>query len=177
MLVSTNADQPSPGSRWSLKHFRATIRSYLVALSEIQLALREMYTTLFEEDSTTVHPLDCRIASDTLTELHTLLKECISLLHQESLLPIGALAPRYRLLFTSQIVQDQALRLINLCNDYRLICLNPSPQAARVRKNIRDGFQTILKHIPDIPRQALSLEEESKSLEQELTNAWRERYA
>ena len=73
MLVSTNADQPSPGSRWSLKHFRATIRSYLVALSEIQLALREMYTTLFEEDSTTVHPLDCRIASDTLTELHTLL--------------------------------------------------------------------------------------------------------
>lgn len=177
MLVSTNSDQPSPGSRWSLKYFRAAIRSYLVALSEIQIALREMYTALFEEDLTAIHPLDCRIASDTLTELHTLLKQCNCLLHQDSLLPIGSLAPRYRLLFTSQIVQDQALRLINLCDDYRLICLKPSPQAPRLRKNIREGFQTILKYIPDIPHQALYLEEESKSLEQELTNALREKYA
>jgi predicted PurR-regulated permease PerM len=51
------------------------------------------------------------------------------------------------------------------------------PQAAHVRKNIREGFRTILKYIPDIPRQALYLEEESKSLEQELTNALREKYA
>lgn len=177
MLVSTNADQPSPGSRWSLQYFRATIRSYLVSLSETQLALRDMYTTFFEEDFTTIHPLDCRKASDALTELYTLLKQCNSLLRQDALLPIGALAPCYRLLFTSQIVQDQALRLINLCDDYRLICLKPSPQAVRLRRNIRERFQTLLKYIPDIPRQALYLEEESKLLEQELTNALREKYA
>ncbi len=93
MLVSTNADQPSPGSRWSLQHFRATIRSYLVALSETQLALREMYTTLFEEDLTTIHPIDCRIASDALTELHTLLKQCNSLLRKDSLSPDRSAGP------------------------------------------------------------------------------------
>jgi hypothetical protein len=176
MLASTGADQSYPGARWSLQYFRATIRAYLVALSEAQYALREVYTTLFEEDLT-IQPLDCRVAADALEEIYMLAKQCCSLLRQDSLLPIGALAPRYRLLFASQIVQDQSLRLIDLCDSYRVLCLKPSPQGERIRKNIQEVFQAVLKYISDIPRQALYLEEESKSMEQDLIATLREKHA
>jgi hypothetical protein len=45
-----------------------------------------------------------------------------------------------------------------------------------MRKNIQGLFQAVLKYISDIPRQALYLVEESKSLEQDLIATLREEY-
>ncbi len=176
MTGPTDRNQPNPGSQLTLQHFRVIMRKFLVSLSEAQYVLKELYASLFEEDLT-IQPLDCREAIDSLKEMHELVQECSNLLTDSSLLPVAAFAPRYRLLFTSQLVLEQTHRLIDLFNSYRVMCLKPSPQAEQTRKKIQEVFQAVLKHISDIPRQALYLEEESKSLEQDLIAALREEYA
>ena len=176
MTGHIDRNQPNPGSQLTLQHFRVIMRKFLVSLSEAQYVLKESYASLFEENLT-IQPLDCREAIDSLKEMQELVQECSNLLTDSSLLPIGALAPRYRLLFASQIVQEQTLHLINLFDNYRVLCLKPSPQAEQTHKKIKEVFRAVLQYISDIPRQALYLEEESKLLEQELTGILREKYA
>lgn len=171
----TDANRPYPGPRLSLQHFRAMMRKYLVALAEMHATFQEKYTSLFDK-GLTIQPLDCRETADALEEMYTLVQQCTSLLREDTLLPIGALAPRYRLLFASQLVQEQTRRLIDLFDSYLVQCLQPSPQAEQTRKKIQEVFRAILKYVSDIPRQALYLEEESKSMEQELIAALGEEY-
>jgi hypothetical protein len=175
MTGPTDSDQPYPGSRLSLQYFHATTRKYLVALSEAHYSLQEMCASLFDEDLT-IQPIDCREAADALEEMYAIVQKCSSLLDDASLLPVATLAPRYRLLFASQLALDQTRRLIDLFNSYCVMCLKPSPQAESMRKTIQEVFQAVLKYISDIPRQALHLEEESKSMEQELIAALHEEY-
>jgi hypothetical protein len=173
MAGPTEHDRPSAGSRPSLQHFRTTIHKYLMALSEAYFSLQEMYSSLFEEDLT-IQPFECREAADSLEELYLLVQKCSNLLNEVSLLPIAALAPRYRLLFSSQLVLEQTRGLIDLFDSYHVICLKPSLQEERTRKKIQEVFQAVLGYISDIPQQALYLEKESKSLEQDLITALRE---
>jgi hypothetical protein len=170
----TDANWPYPRSRFSLQHFRANIRNYLVALAEVHAILQEKYMSLFDK-GLTIQPLDCREASDALEEMYALVRECNNLLSNEvSFLPVATLAPRYRLLFASQILLDQTRQLIDLFDGYRVMCLKPSPQAEWMYNRIQELFQAVLKYISDIPRQTLYLEEESKSLEQDLIATLRE---
>jgi hypothetical protein len=176
MLGPTDANWPYPGSRFSLQQFRANIRNFLVALAEAHAILHEKYMSLFDE-GLTIQPLDCRETSDALEEMYALVQECNNLLSDEtSILPIATLAPRYRLLTASQIVLDQTRRLIDLLDSYQVMCLKPSRQTEWMYNRIRELFQAVLKYISDIPRQTRYLEEESKSLEQELMTSLLEEY-
>jgi hypothetical protein len=155
-------------SRLSLQHFRGIIRRYLVALAEADVLLKERYASLFNTEELAIQPLDCRETSDTLKETHSLVQECNSLLLEDKLLPIGALAPRYKLLFASQLVQEQTRRLIDLFDSYLFQCLQPSLQAERTRKKIQKLFQEVLEYISEIPGQVRYLEKESQLMEEEL---------
>src|SRR6266436_4291234 len=135
-----DSDRPNPGSRSSLQHFRATIRKYLMALSEAYYSLQEIYASLFEEDLT-IQPYECREAADSLEEMYALVQKCSSLLSEVSLLPIAVLAPRYRLLFTSHLVLEQTRGLIDLFDSYHAMCLKPSLNEERTRKKIQEVFQ------------------------------------
>jgi hypothetical protein len=116
----------------------------------------------------TIQPVDCKEAINALEEMYALVQKCNSLLDDSSRLPVAALAPRYRLLFASQLVLDQTRQLIDLFNSYRVMCLRASSQAERTHKKIQKVFQEVLQNVSDIPRQALYLEEKSQSMEQEL---------
>jgi hypothetical protein len=168
--------QSYPDPQGSLQYFHATICKYLVALSESQGTLREIYASLFQEDLT-IQPIECKEAIDALKDMHELVQECSNLLTDSSLLPMAALAPRYRLLFASQLVLEQTRCLIELFKSYQVMCLKSSPEAERTHKKLQEVFQAVLKYISDIPRQALYFKEESKSLEQELMTSLREESA
>lgn len=175
MAEPTDANQSYQGARLSLQHFRAIIRKYLVALSDVHATLQEKYTYLFTK-GLTIQPLDCRETADTLEEMYSLLQQCNNLLHMDTLLPVSALALRYRLLFASQLVQEQTRQLIDLFDSYLVQCLQPSPQSERLCKKIQEMFRGMLEHVSDIPRQALYLDKESQLMEQELMAALREDY-
>lgn len=155
-------------SRLSLQHFLKVLRKYLVALAEADAILQERYISLFSKDGLNIQPLDCREASDDLEQTCSIMQQFNSLLQEDELLPVGALAPVYKLLFASQLVQEQTRRLIDLFHSYLVQCLHPSPQAERTRKKIQTMFQEVLQYISEIPGQVRSLEKESQSMEQEL---------
>jgi hypothetical protein len=170
MTGLTNSDQPDAKRPLSLQQLRGAIRRDLVALSESWVALREIYDSLFGEDLT-ILPAECKEASHALEEMYAIVQHCCNYLNEPSSLPAVSLAPRYRLLFTSQLVLEQTRRLIDLFHSYRVICTQRSPAAERTRRKIQEVYQLVLKHLADIPVQAHYLEEESKSLEQEWLSA------
>jgi hypothetical protein len=175
MTGQRDLDKTYQGSRLSLQSFYTTMRKYLVALSEVHYSLQKMYTSLFDEDLS-IRPIDCREAMDTLEEMYALVHQYNTLLDDASLLSIAALATRYRLLTVSEIVLDQTRRLIDMFDSYQVMCLKPSPQAELMYKRVRELYQAVLKYISDIPRHTRYLEEESRSLEQDLIAALQEDY-
>src|SRR5437660_6917661 len=150
--------------RLSLSHYNKLAQKHLSHIDEIKQTLQRI--SLPFNGSGTILPISCVEAVRTLSKLNNCVEEFCGLLDETSRLPLALLGLRYELLYLCYQITAQVDKLQDLIDNYRKICMSPSPSS--LRKQIYHTFQDVFQLISDTSRQVKDQDETARFQEKRL---------
>lgn len=142
------------------------LQKFLAPISEAQDSLHEVQA-LFKEHSY-IRPIQCRWAIDQLEELNRYIQDFCVFLNGTERLPIIYTALKYRPLLALHRMQELISTLIDCLEEHLLACMTLSEQVLQQRKDIHEGFKTLLYYIAEMPQQIQFLAHEARFQEHRL---------
>jgi hypothetical protein len=157
----------SDEERLSLKEFNDSIHPYVMAIANMQSVLLEARVPFETGDAL---PFHCRQAISMLIELNKQMGQCCHLLRETSTLPVIMMALRYRLLEELHYLEELTDKLIDCISGFCSSCMTSSQSTIRQGQAIDKLFETLLRHIIDLPQKARFLVHEAHFQEERLTS-------
>jgi hypothetical protein len=118
----------------------------------------------------TILPIICKEVVSVLSELRGSVDELCEVLDETSRLPIIFIALRHDILHGLCHIKEQARRLEDLVESYRIICMS-SVQGSQ-RKQIYESFQNVFRQISETSQQLKYQKEAARFQEQRLISIY-----